>query len=66
MRANGTARLGLYNMSGQLILQQDKQLSEGNHELGWNDIKQKLLPGGIYLLRVSTPFENKNIKIIIK
>lgn len=65
MKGNGTVNLSLYNMSGQLVLQQQRQLIEGNHELGWNDTKQKLVPG-IYLLKVSTPFERKSIKILVK
>ncbi|HKO81903.1 MAG TPA: T9SS type A sorting domain-containing protein [Chitinophagaceae bacterium] len=65
MKGNGTVNLALYNISGQLVLQQQRQLSEGNHELGWNDTKQKLIPG-VYLLKVSTPFEKKNIKILVK
>ena len=66
MKGNGTVSLGLYNISGQLVLQQQRQLAEGNHELGWTDIKQKALPGGVYLLKVSTPFESKNIKVLIQ
>jgi parallel beta-helix repeat protein len=66
MKGTGTVSLGLYTISGQLILQQQRQLSEGNHELGWNDIKQKAIPGGVYLLKVSTPFETKNIKVLIQ
>ncbi len=65
MKGNGTVNLALYNMSGQLVLQQQRQLAEGNHELGWNDTKQKLIPG-VYLLKVSTPFEKKNIKLLVK
>lgn len=65
MKGDGAVNLALYNMSGQLVLQQQRQLPEGTHELGWNDTKQKLIPG-IYLLKVSTPFEKKSIKILVK
>jgi Right handed beta helix region/Secretion system C-terminal sorting domain len=66
MRLAGTANLQLLDMEGHLLFSQSQQLTEGVHQLTISNLKQRGLVAGIYLLRVRTQDEVKNMRILVQ
>jgi parallel beta-helix repeat protein len=66
MQKEGVARLELYDISGRLLLSKQQQLLAGNHKLQLKGVDQSGVAGGVYLLQVTTPFEKKTIKLLMK
>jgi parallel beta-helix repeat protein len=66
MQGEGVVRLALYDMQGRLLLNKQQQLLAGNHNLTLYNIRQQGVTAGIYMLQVTTPFEKKTIKLLVK
>lgn len=62
----GTVKLELFDMSGKRVAGKQHQLGAGAQTLQWNSIKQQGITAGVYVLKVTTPTEQKNIKIVIR
>ena len=66
MQEAGIVRLELFDISGRLLLSKQQQLLAGNHKLPLEIVNQSGVTGGVYLLQVTTPFEKKTIKLLVK
>jgi hypothetical protein len=66
MQKEGIVRLELFDISGRLLLSKQQQLLAGNHKLPLEVVGQSGITGGVYLLQVTTPFEKKTIKLLVK
>ena len=66
MQGEGVVRLALYDMQGRLLLNKQQQLLAGNHNLTLYNIRQQGVTAGVYMLQVTTPFEKKTIKLLVK
>jgi hypothetical protein len=66
MQKEGLVRLELFDISGRLLLSKQQQLLAGNHKLLLESIGNSGVTGGVYLLQVTTPFEKKTIKLLVK
>jgi hypothetical protein len=61
----GPVNVELLDMSGKVLLRQDRQLIAGINELGWSDVKRHGLAQGLYLVRVITPVGKAIVKVIV-
>jgi parallel beta-helix repeat protein len=66
MAEKGTAVLELLDMSGRLVLREQKQLPAGAQQFVWNRFAQQRVKPGTYLLRLITTREIKTHKILIQ
>jgi hypothetical protein len=66
MQKEGIVRLELFDISGRLLLSKQQHLLTGNHKLLLEIAGQSGVTGGVYLLQVTTPFEKKTIKLLVK
>jgi parallel beta-helix repeat protein len=65
MKTEGTVKMELFDVSGKRIVSRQNKLGAGIQTLQWNNIKQGV-SSGVYILKVTTPFEQKNIKLVIQ
>ena len=65
IKAGEQARLGIYNLAGQLI--KSIPLNPGFHELGWDgrDASGKQCANGVYVYRLSSPTVNESRKLVL-
>ncbi|HRY83379.1 MAG TPA: FlgD immunoglobulin-like domain containing protein [Candidatus Cloacimonadota bacterium] len=65
IRAGEQARLGIYNLAGQLI--KSIQLESGFHSLNWDgrDASGKQCANGVYIYRLSSPTLNTARKLVL-
>jgi len=66
MQKEGVVRLELFDISGRLLLNKQQQLLAGNHKLVLESVGKSGITGGVYFLQVTTPFEKKTIKVLVK
>ncbi|HEX6430827.1 MAG TPA: T9SS type A sorting domain-containing protein, partial [Niastella sp.] len=66
MQQEGVVRLALYDMQGRVLYSKQQQLLAGNHKLSLYNIRQQGVTSGVYMLQVTTPFEKKTIKLLVK
>lgn len=68
VKEEGTVTISIYDITGKLIntLLNKTQLV-GNHSIQWNgkDESGRLVPGGIYLSRISTNNNSKTVKLLL-
>lgn len=66
MQKEGLVRLELFDLSGRLLLSKQQQLLAGNNKLQLTNLASSGVKGGVYLLQVTTPFEKKTIKLVVR
>ncbi|MGE5106208.1 MAG: T9SS type A sorting domain-containing protein [Sphingobacteriales bacterium] len=66
LQNSGTVRVQMVDLSGRLVLNQQKQFTQGIQQLSIRGIKQQGVTPGLYMLHITTPTEVKDIKIIVQ
>ncbi|MHA4809147.1 right-handed parallel beta-helix repeat-containing protein [Flavitalea flava] len=61
----GPVRLELWDLSGRILLRQDKQLAAGVNLLGWDNIRQAAVSPGVYILHITGTAQPITRKILV-
>lgn len=62
----GAVQLQLWDISGKLVLSQQRQLPAGTQFMGWSNLKQQRVAPGVYLLQVNAFGKKEVIKVMIR
>ncbi len=66
LKNNGIVIIQLLDLSGKVVLNEQRQLQNGKQQITVTAIKQKGITPGVYTLKVTTPYEIKTAKIIVQ
>lgn len=62
----GMVNVRLWDITGKLVLSQQKQLPAGVQVLGWNDLRSYHVTPGLYLLQVQAGGKKETLKVMIR
>jgi hypothetical protein len=66
LQNSGTVSIQMIDLSGRIVLNQQRRLKQGMQQISVNEIKQKGITPGVYMLTVTTPDEVKTTKIAVQ